>query len=260
MDLHDKIVHGWVISAEGYSKRVVQDDFISPGKEIWTDLILSKAPIEGKMKILDVGTGPGVFTTILSLAGHDLTGIDISEKMLEQARENSVRYGARPEYLLMDSQKLTFGEDTFDMIVSRNVVWIMEEPEHVYESWKKILKPGGRILVFDTGHSKENFLTKFDHSNEAFLKEYKERFGTEPPISFEPGQYEEARGWKRELRLSYEERPGWDVGVLEDLGYVNVCWDNVAEQTAYTAEARFQNGDKVFFRLCADKPQQAPSF
>ncbi len=95
MDLHDKIVHGWDISAEGYSKRVVQDDFISPGKEIWTDLILSKAPIEGKMKILDVGTGPGVFTTILSLAGHDLTGIDISEKMLEQARENSVRSPAR---------------------------------------------------------------------------------------------------------------------------------------------------------------------
>lgn len=253
MNLQEKIVRGWDISAEGYSKRVVQNDFISPGKEIWTDLILSQAPTKGKMKILDVGTGPGVFATILSLAGHDLIGIDVSQKMLEQAEENSRKYHATPQYRLMDSQKMVFEENTFDMIVSRNVVWIMEHPERVYESWLKTLKPGGRIVVFDTGHNKENFLTKFDHNNDEFLKEYKEKFGVEPPVSFEPGQYEEARGWKRELKLSYESRPEWDVETLKRLGYKNIHWENVAEQTAYTEELRFQNENKVFFRLCADK-------
>lgn len=128
MNLQEKITNGWEISAKGYSN-IVQDDFHSPGREIWTDLILSRAPQKGPMEILDVGTGPGVFATILSLAGHHLTGIDISPKMLEQAKANSARYGVSPTYLLMNSQELTFAENSFDMIVSRDVVWIMEHPE-----------------------------------------------------------------------------------------------------------------------------------
>ena len=254
MNLQEKIVNGWEISAEGYSG-IVQDDFVSPGKEIWTELILSKAPREGKLKILDVGTGPGVFATILSVAGHELIGIDISPKMLEQAKVNSAKYNVSPQYLRMDSQDTTFEENSFDMIVSRNVVWIMENPERVYENWLRILKPGGRIVVFDTGHNKENFLTKFDHNNEEYMREYEEQFGSAPRISFAPGKYEEARGWKRELKLTYEQRPEWDVAELRKLGYMNVEWLNVAEQIAYTEELRFQNQDKVFFRLCADKPE-----
>lgn len=252
MELKEKIVNGWEISAEGYTN-VVQDDFSSPGREIWTELILSKAPCEGKMKILDVGTGPGVFATLLSVAGHDVTGIDVSPKMLEQARANSAKYGANPEFLLMDSQSMVFSDNTFDMIVSRNVVWIMEHPEEVYASWLRALKPGGRIIVFDTGHDKNNFLTEFDHNNEEYVKNYEKQFGTAPRISFEPGRYEEARGWKRELKLTYEQRPQWDVATMKCLGYVNVDWDNVAEKTSYTEELRFQNKDSIFFRLWGDK-------
>lgn len=250
MNLQEKITNGWEISAKGYSN-IVQDDFHSPGREIWTDEILSRAPQKGPMEILDVGTGPGVFATILSLAGHHLTGIDISPKMLEQAKANSARYGVSPTYLLMNSQELTFAENSFDMIVSRDVVWIMEHPEEVYASWLRILKPGGRIVVFDSGHNKDDFLTKFDHNNEAYREEYRQKFGREPAVSFEQGQYEAARGWKRELKLTYESRPEWDVAALERLGYKNVCWENVMPQISYSEELRFQNEGKVYFRLCA---------
>ena len=60
--MDEKIKHAWEISAEGYSKRVVVGDFKSPGKDIWTKLILEKAPRDGELKILDVGTGPGAFS------------------------------------------------------------------------------------------------------------------------------------------------------------------------------------------------------
>lgn len=151
----------------------------------------------------------------------------------------------------MNSQELTFAENSFDMIVSRDVVWIMEHPEEVYASWLRILKPGGRIVVFDSGHNKDNFLTKFDHNNEAYREEYRQKFGREPAVSFEQGQYEAARGWKRELKLTYESRPEWDVAALERLGYKNVCWENVMPQISYSEELRFQNEGKVYFRLCA---------
>lgn len=255
MDLKAKIIHGWDISAKGYSENVVQDDFVEPGKTIWTDLILEFAPRAGALKILDVGTGPGVFATNLTLAGHQTTGIDFSTAMLEEAKKNSAKYGAAPEYLVMDSENLTFPENTFDMIVARNVVWIMQAPEVAYASWLKCLKPGGRIVVFDTAHGKKNFLTAFDEDTTKFVEDYKREFGKEPPLSFEPHRYEEARGWKRELKLSFEARPQWDIETLTRLGYENIRWDDVSQITNYTKELIFQNADQVYFRLVAEKPK-----
>ena len=84
------------------------------------------------MKILDIGTGPGVFAVILNLAGHDTTGIDISPNMLQEAGKNAEKYGASPRFLLMDCEEPEFDDCTFDMIVSRNVVWIMQKPEKAY--------------------------------------------------------------------------------------------------------------------------------
>lgn len=91
-------------------------------------------------------------------------------------------------------------------------------PGEVYASWLRILKPGGRIVVFDSGHNKDNFLTKFDHNNEAYREEYRQKFGREPAVSFEQGQYEAARGWKRELKLTYESRPGMGCGCVGAAG------------------------------------------
>ncbi len=253
MNLQEKIKNGWEISAEGYS-RIVQDDFVSPGREIWTELILEKAPRAGRLDILDVGTGPGVFATILTLAGHHVTGIDVSPKMLEQAQQNAARYGVSPRFLLMNSQDLTFSPNSFDLIVSRNVMWIMEHPERAYESWLRALRPGGRMVVFDIGHDQHNFLTEFDHNNAAYIQEYTARFGVPPRISFAPEQYEAARGWKRELKLTYETRPEWDVEVLQKLGCSHVTWDNVALRTAYHKDPDLQEQEKLLFRLCADKP------
>lgn len=253
MDLKERIRKGWDLSAEGYSTKIVPNDFVDPGKEIWTDLILEKAPREGRLKILDIGTGPGVFATILSLAGHDVVGIDISTEMLKHAKKNAEKYGASPEFLLMDSQEPDFPDDTFDLIVSRNVVWIMQDPVKAYKNWLRILKKGGRMLVFDGGHNKENFLTKFDHNIESYIEEYKEKFGEEPPVSFPREKYEEARGWKRELPLTYENRPEWDVETLKALGYEQVEWEDVADRAAYTDETKFEYRGKVFFRLCGSK-------
>lgn len=254
MNLKERIIHGWNISAKGYSTKIVQSDFVLPGKAVWTDLILSAAPYPGALRILDIGTGPGVFATILNLAGHETTGIDISPDMLAEARENARKYGAECEFLLMDSEEPDFADDTFDMVVSRNVVWIMQDPEKAYQSWLRILKPGGRLVVFDTGHDESDFLTTFDHNNEKYIADYKAEFGTEPPISFPLGQYEEARGWKRELPLTHRKRPEWDVGIMEKLGYTDIFWEDVAEKAAYTKEQEYEYRNRVFFRLCGSKP------
>lgn len=253
MSLEEKIKNGWDISAEAYSEKIVKNDFIMPGRGVWTDLILSKAPREGKLKILDVGTGPGVFATILSLAGHDVTAIDISPKMLEQAQMNASEHGASPKFLVMNSQDITFEDNSFDMIVSRYVVWAMEYPERAYASWLRVLKPGGRVVVFDAGHPKRTQDEIPVQPSEEKRKAYFEKFGEEIPISYT--NYEEARGWKRELKLPYEARPDWDIGTMLKLGYINVHFDDIGDKARYTEKQKFLDNGELFFRLCGDKPQ-----
>lgn len=254
MNLTESIKNGWEISAQGYSKNIVADDFEEPGRSVWTNLILEKAPYDGKLNILDVGTGPGVFAVLLSMAGHQVTGIDISPNMLKEAEENAARMGVHPVFTEMDTQEIVFPDNTFDLIVSRNVVWIMQEPEKAYASWLRCLKPGGRVIVFDGGHAAREKGSFREDYHIKRNEEYFEKFGEDVPLSFQAEQYEEARGWKRELKLTYEARPEWDVETMQQLGYTDVHWDDVNAASSYNEKLKCLNEKEgIFFRLCGTK-------
>ena len=69
--------------------------------------------------------------------------------MLEKARENAERLGVEPKYLQMDVNRLDFQDQTFDVVVMRNVTWTLEHPEMVYAEFKRVLKEGGLLLIYD---------------------------------------------------------------------------------------------------------------
>ena len=154
MNLKEKITRGWQVSAEGYSA-LVQEDFQEETRRAWLELILNRAPQGKKLRILDAGTGPGFFAVILAAAGHETTGIDISSNMLMEAERNAARFGAAPRFLLMDSQSPDFPAASFDLILSRNVVWSLRKPRQAYAAWRQLLAPGGRLLVFDADYLRD---------------------------------------------------------------------------------------------------------
>ena len=57
--------------------------------------------------------------------------------------------GVDIEVLQMDAQNLDFEDDTFDLIVTRNVTWVMEQPTKACSEWIRVLQPGGRMINFD---------------------------------------------------------------------------------------------------------------
>ena len=87
----------------------------SPGHsalpEVWKDILAGV--FEGKMKILDVGTGTGFLAFILTELGHDVVGIDLSEGMLEVAREKAEKFGLKIEFKIGDAENLPFGDGSF---------------------------------------------------------------------------------------------------------------------------------------------------
>ena len=135
-------------SGEGYN-RYISSELDSFRKNAWKLQIGKHLNGRKGLEILDVGTGPGFFACILSEEGHHVTAIDSSEGMLEKARENAERLGVEPKYLQMDVNRLDFQDQTFDVVVMRNVTWTLEHPEKVYTEWKRLLKPGGKILIYD---------------------------------------------------------------------------------------------------------------
>jgi ubiquinone/menaquinone biosynthesis C-methylase UbiE len=139
MELSERVLEGWRISAAGYSK-IIQDEFKDGVQKLWVETILGKAPYDGVLKILDVGTGPGFFAILLSQEGHTVTGIDASTEMIACAKENCVKAGVNPELRVCDSHALDFDDGVFDLVISRNVVWTLMNPIKAYHEWHRVLK------------------------------------------------------------------------------------------------------------------------
>ena len=100
----------------------------------WIKKILENAPDKDKMRILDIGCGPGFFTINLSKLGHDVTGIDISSEMVTVAKENAEEQGLTCDFKVMNANTLEFPDNTFDLIINRVVTWTLPDLYECYRS------------------------------------------------------------------------------------------------------------------------------
>jgi len=91
-------------------------------------------------KVLEVGCGTGVFTTYIFDVYKDLTGIDISESLIEVGRQRFPGVSLQ----LQDIHKTTFPDETFDLILGCNVLHHLDWDIALREM-NRILRPGGQI-------------------------------------------------------------------------------------------------------------------
>ena len=147
--LHE-IEQYWTRRAESYSE-VVQYEMTHENEANWMRVIEENLPQSRDVKILDIGTGPGFFAIGLAKRGYDVTAVDYTQAMLDEAMRNAGPYRDRIRFLRMDAHSLDFADNTFDAIVTRNLTWNLERPQDAYNDWCRVLKPGGILLNFDAG-------------------------------------------------------------------------------------------------------------
>ena len=145
---NDKIKEYWEGEAGIYSEGI-KAELKSETAENWKNLILEYAPEKEHLEVLDVGCGPGFFEIMLGKEGHHVTGIDITENMIHEAKENVKAAGLSADLMTMDCHNLNFPDETFDMIICRNITWTLDDPQKAYKEWLRVLKKGGRLLVSD---------------------------------------------------------------------------------------------------------------
>ncbi len=210
----DCIENYWTQRAEGYSESVL-DSIESGRSEQWLGII--RKHLDGKkgLKVLDVGCGPGFFPIILGREGHHITAVDYTEAMLDEAKGNCRSRGIDAEFFRMDAQDLDFDDASFDLVISRNLIWNLEDPERAYREWFRVLRDGGKLMLFDGNH----YLHLYD-------KDYAEaengKSGSEEHQYIGNVDTNVMRDIAKSLPLSRERRPQWDINLLIEMGAQNL--------------------------------------
>jgi ubiquinone/menaquinone biosynthesis C-methylase UbiE len=110
------------------------------------DLIL---PRGSAIDALDAGCGTGFLSLELAARGHRVTGVDFAPAMLAEARRKAAERGAAIRFEEGDAEQLPFAARSFDLVVSRHVLWTLPHPEAAIDEWIRVLRPGGRLAVVD---------------------------------------------------------------------------------------------------------------
>lgn len=224
-NLNDRSKNYWSGRAAEFSGLRMKD-YMSSMRTTYEDFLSELLPEhKNSIQALDVGTGAGFFALILKKLGCKVTAVDFSAEMLEQARKNAREKGL-PDIVFrqMDAQNLTFADNSFDFIVTRNVTWIVEDARRVYYHIHRVLKPGGILVNLDANYGKV-----FQES------EQRGEAPTHPTQTRE--QLRERNDLAKACAITQEKRPAWDVEVLIDLGVSKLWVDLDLDKSLGLAEA-----------------------
>ena len=140
MNLERRLNTQWTEAAQNW---IEQDQFERTGMlDSW--MLNAIGDARGK-RVLDIGCGEGRFSRLLAGLGAEVTGVDLTEPLLERARKLTTDSEA---YVLGDAENLSgFSDDSFDLAISYIVMVDLLDYRASIEAAYRVLKPGGRFVV-----------------------------------------------------------------------------------------------------------------
>jgi ubiquinone/menaquinone biosynthesis C-methylase UbiE len=243
----ERINSEWSESSENYDN-IIQAELRSFRPAAWQKQILSRFDSGRKLRILDIGCGPGFFTIILSEKGHEVTGIDGAYGMLEKARRNVAASGYASEIVEMDANDLKFEDNTFDLIVSRNVTHTIQDHVKAYSEWKRVLKEGGVLLIYDANW---HHIETVPEVRKRYIRDWKKCvsvYGSDFNGNTDPEGAPHMDDIEGGHPLGDIVRPDYDIGILKAIGFkkieykrdiISSLWDE-KEKTLYGCTPMFE--------------------
>jgi len=250
--LLDEIESYWSTRTEGYSE-VNHKELAGTQKNAWLKVLTSQFPDKPKeeIRILDIGTGPGFFPVILAEAGYHVDAVDYTEGMLEKAKENAGDLCRNIRFLRMDAQKLDFEDNTFDVVISRNLTWNLEHPDVAYREWVRVLKVGGRLLNFDANWY--SYLYE-EEQRKAYENDRKNVENNSLDDHYLCTDIERMERIALQVPLSKIRRPQWDVKTLREAGLLGIRTDTEIWKTVWSEEERLNYQSTPMFMVTGVKP------
>ncbi|MER8377411.1 methyltransferase domain-containing protein [Mesorhizobium sp. M1406] len=207
------------------------------------------------LRVLELACGTGEITKLIHDLGHDVTALDFSEAMLDVAR---AKHAGKPRlrFLLADAENTMEPDECYDAIICRHLVWTLLEPEPTFREWKRLLTPGGKLVVYDGDWSKPTSVGRIAASLVAAIDRF---FGADPYYdgSLSERHAEIIRALPFAGGLHYEAL----AQMLEDAGFVSVSRIShapIAKAQRRTANLRNRLRTHVYrrFILTASRPME----
>lgn len=147
-DVQRNISAYWSGHAAAYDEHPLSRLHMGTMRQAWLDALTAVLPPPAEL--LDVGTGTGQIALPLAELGYRVTGIDLAEGMLARARSKSAAMLNPAVLQLGDAVTPPFAPASFDAITARYVLWTLREPARALANWRRVLRPGGRLVVVDS--------------------------------------------------------------------------------------------------------------
>ncbi|MFN8503895.1 class I SAM-dependent methyltransferase [Kouleothrix sp.] len=115
------------------------------------DAIVAYTGIGQGARVLELGVGTGRIMLPFIRAGYDVTGVDLSQAMMDrllaQIAGDPGRAGYRVELHQADITALPFGDAAFDLVVAVHVLHLVDDWRAALREARRVLRPGGWLLI-----------------------------------------------------------------------------------------------------------------
>ena len=130
--------------------------------------------------VLECACGTGAIASAIAPACARVVATDFSEGMLKQARKKLARF---PHVVVeqADITDLHYADDSFDAVVAGNVIHLLPEPGDALKELKRVVRPGGTIIV-------PTYVIPKKRAHTMFLRVIS-RFGVHFQEHFDPASY-----------------------------------------------------------------------
>ena len=211
----------------------------SPMSERWLYEIKNQLPQDRNLRVLDVGCGAGFFSVLLAKEGYQVTGVDLTPDMIENARILAAEEKTACDFLVMDAENLSFADESFDVVISRNLTWTLPDVKSAYREWVRVLKKGGVLLNFDANYGLSDFTD---------LSELPDNHAHQ---EIDDSMMRECEEIKRQLPISSYSRPAWDLETLGAMKLQEFSVDLGLSSRIYVEKDEFYNPTPMFMlRTC----------
>jgi phosphatidylethanolamine/phosphatidyl-N-methylethanolamine N-methyltransferase len=128
------------------------------GREMGPELL----DLSPGQQLLEVGVGTGLSLPLLP-RNIDITAIDLSQKMLEQAQKRASSLGMkRVQFRKMDATNLDFPDASFDRVLAAYFISTVPDPVRVVFEMKRVCKPGGYLVFLNHFQSEQPFFASIE--------------------------------------------------------------------------------------------------
>jgi 2-polyprenyl-6-hydroxyphenyl methylase/3-demethylubiquinone-9 3-methyltransferase len=109
--------------------------------------VLGFQPLSGR-RVLDVGCGGGLLTEAMAAEGGQVTGIDLSEQLIDIARLHLLESGLQADYRMISAEAMAAEQPAgFDAVTCMEMLEHVPDPQAILQACFDVLKPGGRLFL-----------------------------------------------------------------------------------------------------------------